>query len=66
MSRPAGMFCCRCARPIGADEEFRRVPVDGATGPGATLYQHAEECRRAPTRTYPLPPGPSERTRRRY
>lgn len=46
-------ICGRCDQPIQDDEEYTEYPVPAPTGPGATVYWHAEKCKPVPTQTAP-------------
>jgi hypothetical protein len=49
------MICARCDERILDDEKCEAVSVDGASGPGITIYRHAFYCRpTVPRQTAPL------------
>jgi hypothetical protein len=49
------MICARCDGQIRKDEKYEATSVDGASGPGITIYRHAAYCQPAmPRQTAPL------------
>ncbi|WP_435279370.1 hypothetical protein [Streptomyces sp. 1222.5] len=45
------MICARCSQPIRRDEERKQIDHPRPTGPGLTVYVHAERCQPAPQQT---------------
>jgi hypothetical protein len=52
------MICARCDERILQDEKHDAISVDGASGPGITIYRHAFYCRpERPRQTAPVDLG---------
>ncbi|MGA5084108.1 hypothetical protein [Streptomyces pseudogriseolus] len=47
--------CAYCGDPITADEDYKPISVDVATGAGGTVFWHVRPCKRAERQTYPVP-----------
>lgn len=49
------MICARCDKPLREGDDYDAESVDGATGPGITIYRHRWLCRPAsPRQTAPV------------
>lgn len=46
-------YCQRCGLLLQADEEYTKYEHSSASAAGATVYLHAELCRKPPTQTHP-------------
>jgi hypothetical protein len=50
------VICARCDERISADEKYSTDSIDGASGPGITIYRHAVPCQPIqPRQTAPVP-----------
>ena len=47
------MMCDRCGLRILPGEKYDKYSNPGASGAGATVFLHAELCKRQPRQTYP-------------
>jgi hypothetical protein len=41
------MICARCDEELREGDDYDRESIDGATGPGVTIYRHRWPCRPA-------------------
>lgn len=50
------MICARCDEPLREGDDYDEQSIDGASGPGITIYRHRQPCRPAvPRQTAPVP-----------